>query len=115
MAERGAVTRALLVGVGAGSDDRGLAERLRRACIEGLDVDGAAISVLTASEARATLWSSDRIAERIEDLQFSLNEGACTQAAITGSHPRHPRPDPRPRAPQHPDQPQQPRQRTTPH
>jgi hypothetical protein len=85
MAERGAVTRALLAGVGAGSDDRGLAERLCRACIEGLDVDGAAISVLTASEARATLWSSDSIAERIEDLQFSLNEGACMQAAITGA------------------------------
>jgi hypothetical protein len=31
------------------------------------------------------LWSSDIIAERIEDLQFSLNEGACMQAAITGA------------------------------
>jgi hypothetical protein len=86
MAERGAVTRALLAAANtAGSDDRGLAEQICRACIEGLDVDGAAISVLTASEARATLWSSDIIAERIEDLQFSLNEGACMQAAITGA------------------------------
>ena len=46
-------------------------------------MDGAAVSLLTASEARATLWSSDTIAERIEDLQFSLNEGACIQAATT--------------------------------
>lgn len=90
MAELGAVTRALLAAGPAGSDDQGLAERICRACVEGLDVDGAALSLLTASEARETLFSSDTIAERIEDLQFSLNEGACMQAAITGSPVRVP-------------------------
>jgi hypothetical protein len=34
---------------------------------------------------RETLWASDATAERLEDLQFSLNEGACMQAAATGS------------------------------
>jgi hypothetical protein len=85
MVEVGAATRALLAGGVVGADDRSLAERICRACIAGLDVDGAAISVLTASVARETLWASDPIAELLEDLQFGLNEGACMQAAQTGS------------------------------
>ena len=85
MPESGAVTQALLA-IGPGSsDDRELAQRICRACIEGLDVDGAAISLLTATVSRETLWASDATAERLEDLQFSLNEGACMQAAATGS------------------------------
>jgi hypothetical protein len=85
MAESGAVTRALLAIVPGSSDDRDLARQICRACIEGLDVDGAAISLLTATVSRETLWASDDTAERLEDLQFSLNEGACMQAATTGS------------------------------
>lgn len=85
MAEVGAATRALLAAGPVGSDDRRLAQRICRACIDGLDVDGAAISLLTASVSRETLWSSDATAERLEDLQFSLNEGACMQAATSGS------------------------------
>jgi hypothetical protein len=85
MPELGAVTRALMAIAPGGSDDRALAQRICRACIEGLDVDGAVISVLTASVSRETLWASDATAERLEDLQFSLGEGACMQAARTGS------------------------------
>jgi hypothetical protein len=84
MGEVGAATRALLADGPAGLDDRVLAQRICRACIEGLDVDGAAISLLTATVSRETLWASDATAERLEDLQFSLNEGACMQAATTG-------------------------------
>jgi hypothetical protein len=85
MPESGVVTQALLAIGPGGSDDRELAQRICRACIEGLDVDGAAISLLTATVSRETLWASDATAERLEDLQFSLNEGACMQAAATGS------------------------------
>jgi hypothetical protein len=85
MPESGAVTQALLAIRPGSSDDRELAQRICRACIEGLDVDGAAISLLTATVSRETLWASDATAERLEDLQFSLNEGACMQAAATGS------------------------------
>jgi hypothetical protein len=84
MPESDAVVRALLAIVSDGSDDRVLAQRICRACIEGLDVDGAVISVLTASVSRETLWASDATAQRLEDLQFSLGEGACMQAARTG-------------------------------
>jgi len=85
MAESGAVTRALLAIPPGSSDDRELAGRICRACVEGLDVDGAAISLLTATVSRETLWASDATAERLEELQFSLNEGACMQAAATGA------------------------------
>ena len=60
-----------------------LAEQICRACIAGLDIDGASISVQTASVARETLWASDPTARLLEELQFSLGEGACIQAATT--------------------------------
>jgi GAF domain-containing protein len=78
------VTRALLEIARDVGDDRALAERVCRACVVGLDVDGAAISLLTASSARETLCATDATAELLEDLQFSLGEGACMEAALTG-------------------------------
>lgn len=84
MAELGTVTRALLRIVRGGLDNHTLAGQICRACVEGLDVDGAAISVLTASPSRETLWATDATAEKLEDLQFALNEGACMEAAGTG-------------------------------
>lgn len=85
MAEPGAVTRALLGMVRGGAGDREVARRICRACVDGLDIDGAAMSLLTLSESRETLWATDPTAELLEDLQFSLNEGACMEAAATGS------------------------------
>ncbi len=74
MAELGTVTRALL-GIGrAGAGDRGLAQRICEACVAGLDVDGAALSLLTASVSRETLWATDATAELLEDLQFDVVE-----------------------------------------
>jgi hypothetical protein len=48
-------------------------------------VDGVAISLLIARVSRETLWATDATAELLEDLQFTLNEGACMEAATTGS------------------------------
>jgi hypothetical protein len=84
MVRLGAVTRALLAIARDLRDDRVLAEQICLACVAGLNVDGAAISVLTASTLRETLWASDATAELLEDLQFSLGEGACVDAATTG-------------------------------
>lgn len=84
VAERGVVTRAVLEVACDGGDDRALAEQVCRACVVGLDVDGAAISLLTASSARETLCATDATAQLLEDLQFSLGEGACVEAALTG-------------------------------
>ena len=85
MVEQGAVTRALLGLARNDVGDRALAEQICWACVDGLDVHGAAISLLTGSPSRETLWASDPTAELLEDLQFTLNEGACMQAAATGA------------------------------
>lgn len=66
------------------TSDAALAQRICQACTAGLDVDGAVLSLLTATASRVTLWASDATAELIEDLQFTLNEGACMEAAATG-------------------------------
>ncbi len=79
------MTRTLLASAGDGADDRDLARTICGACVDGLDIDGAAISVLTRTEARETLWATDATAELLEELQFTLNEGACMEAAMTGS------------------------------
>jgi hypothetical protein len=84
VAELGAVGRALLAIAGDVEDDRVLAEQICRAYVMGLDVDGAAISLQTASTLSQTLCATDATAELLEDLQFSLGEGACVEAAVTG-------------------------------
>ena len=50
-------------------DDRGLAGRICQACVDGLGIDGASISLLTASDARQTLCATDPVAELLEDLR----------------------------------------------
>ncbi|MDT7554486.1 MAG: hypothetical protein QOI16_3022 [Pseudonocardiales bacterium] len=84
VAELGTVTRALLSIVPDGAGDHLLAQRICEACVDGLDIDGAALSLLTKSSSRETLWATDGTAELLEDLQFTLNEGACMEAATTG-------------------------------
>ena len=78
------VTRTLLSIARALRDDRMLGEQICRACIDGLGVDGAAISLLTAGELRETLYASDATVDLIEDLQFGLGEGPCVEAATSG-------------------------------
>jgi hypothetical protein len=82
--ELGPLTRALIRVARDGRDDRQLAGGICQACIVGLAVDGAAISLLTATTSRQTLSATDRTAATLEDLQFTLGEGACMEAAISG-------------------------------
>jgi hypothetical protein len=84
VAEFGEVTRAVLAIARVGADDRAIAAQICRACIEGLDVDGGAISLLTTRPSRQVLAATDSTAELLEDLQFSLNEGPCMEAATRG-------------------------------
>ena len=84
MAELGVTTRALLALERAGVRGGGLGQEICRACVTGLDVDGAVLSLLTATPARVTLWATDPTAALIEELQYDLDEGACIEAATTG-------------------------------
>ncbi|MDT7645728.1 MAG: hypothetical protein QOC75_2728, partial [Pseudonocardiales bacterium] len=81
--EPGALTRALMAIGRDVPDDRAVAEKIGQACVSNLDVDGASISLMTTSEARETLWASDPTARLLEELEFSLGEGACMHASST--------------------------------
>ena len=82
--ELGPLTRALFRIARDGHDDRQLAAEICRACVACLDVHGAAISLLTATTSRTTLSATDPTAATLEDLQFTLGEGACIEAATSG-------------------------------
>ena len=84
MAESGGITRRLLVIGPNARDDRTLTEQFCRACVAGLDVDGAAISLHTASSLRETLPATDPTADLLEELQFALGEGPWMEAVSTG-------------------------------
>ena len=80
----GPVTRGLLAIAPDLEDDHALAAQFCRECVAGLDVDGAAMSRYTASPLRETIYVTDATARLLEDLQFTLGEGACVEAAGTG-------------------------------
>lgn len=84
MADVGTVTRELLVSGYGDLDEQRLADRLCRACVTGLDVDGAAVSLLTDRTDRLTLAATDTVAEQLEDIQFTVSDGICMEAARTG-------------------------------
>jgi len=73
-----------MIGIARDGDDHLLAGRICQACVVDLRVDGAAMSLLTATEARETLSATDATAATVEDLQFTLGEGACIEAAVSG-------------------------------
>jgi hypothetical protein len=65
------------------------AERSRhicQLCAELLGVSGAGISMVTATGNRGVVCATDQVSARIEDLQFTLGEGACVEA-VTGGKP----------------------------
>jgi GAF domain-containing protein len=84
MVERGPTNTALLAITREVADDRALAGLICQACVVGLSVDGAALSLLTATTSRHTLHATDPTAQLLEELQFTLNEGVCIEAATTG-------------------------------
>jgi ANTAR domain/GAF domain len=73
-----------MLGLAHDGDNHLLAGRICHVCVDGLQVDGAAMSILTATESRETLSVTDATAAIVEDLQFTLGEGACIEAATTG-------------------------------
>jgi ANTAR domain/GAF domain len=63
------------------------AERSRyicQLCSQLLGVTGAGISMVTAAGNRGVVCATDEVSARIEDLQFTLGEGACVEAVTSG-------------------------------
>lgn len=60
------------------------ADRLCLACVELLEVDGAAISLTHAGAIRGTFGSSGELSRRLDELQFTFGEGPCMDAVSSG-------------------------------
>lgn len=66
------------------ADSSQVAQRLVRACVEALPVDGAAIVWMTDNGPGKTLASTDGAATILEELQFGLGEGPCIESSESG-------------------------------
>ncbi|MFI6322830.1 GAF and ANTAR domain-containing protein [Nonomuraea sp. NPDC050556] len=85
MTERGVVRR--ILARAAANTEELRPQDVCQACVKGLDVQGAALTLIaTIGETRMgpTLASSDPVAARLEELQFTLGEGPALQAYETG-------------------------------
>lgn len=59
--------------------------RICEACVESLPVSGAAVSAVLGDGQRDTVYATDTVASRIEDLQFELGEGPGADALRDGT------------------------------
>ena len=69
----------------AGAAARRTVERLCRTSVRQAGVDGCGLSALTKAGTPLALHATNRIAAAIEDLQFTLGEGPCMDAAAAGA------------------------------
>ncbi|MGX7677946.1 GAF and ANTAR domain-containing protein [Jatrophihabitans sp. DSM 45814] len=73
---------AALSGAGRG---RAAADRLCSACVDLLDVDGAALSIIYDGAISRSLGASGQLSRELDELQFTLGEGPCLQAVTQWS------------------------------
>jgi hypothetical protein len=60
------------------------ADRLCRACVDLLAVDGAAVSITHAGASQGTFGSSGALSRRLDEFQFTFGEGPCLDAVSSG-------------------------------
>jgi hypothetical protein len=70
--------------MGGGDVALSRADRLCLACVRLLDVDGAAISVMSGGSTYGTFGSSDQVSRDLDELQFTFGEGPCMDAVREG-------------------------------
>ena len=59
------------------------ADRLCRACVDLLPVDGAAVSITHSGSTRGTFGSSGDLSRRLDEFQFTFGEGPCLDASAS--------------------------------
>lgn len=59
--------------------------RICELCVDTLAVTGAGIAMVTAAGHRGVVCATDDVSAKIEELQLTLGEGPCVDAARTGS------------------------------
>jgi hypothetical protein len=70
--------------MGGGDVALSRADRLCVACVRLLDVDGAAISVMSGGSTYGTFGSSNDLSRELDELQFTFGEGPCVDAVRDG-------------------------------
>jgi hypothetical protein len=71
----------ILAGVLAGEQGETLPQRLCAACVRALPVTGAGLTLMSARGPERVVAATDELAATMEDLQFTLGEGPCMEAA----------------------------------
>lgn len=61
-----------------------MADRLCRACVDLLDIDGAAVSLMWEGASQGTFGSSDGLSRQLDEFQFTFGEGPCMDAMRDG-------------------------------
>jgi GAF domain-containing protein len=69
----------------SGSEHDSVPRRICQLCVQMLSVSGAGISMVTRTGNRGVVCATDEVSARIEDLQFTLGEGPCVDAAQFGA------------------------------
>ena len=59
--------------------------RICQLCVDALGVTGAGIAMVTDAGHRGVVCATDDVSATIEDLQLTLGEGPCVDAAHTGT------------------------------
>lgn len=67
-----------------GDPTMSMADRLCHACVDLLDVDGAAISLMLEGSSQGTFGSSDGLSRQLDEFQFTYGEGPCMDAVRDG-------------------------------
>jgi transcriptional regulator with GAF, ATPase, and Fis domain len=60
-------------------------QRICQLCVSILGMSGAGIGIVTESGNRGSVCTTDEVAARIEELQFTLGEGPCVDAVLSGT------------------------------
>lgn len=80
------IRAALVASLTGAADALAAANQLCRACVETLEVDGAAISLMYGGTSRGTFGSTGETSRRLDELQFTYGEGPCRDA-VSGAVP----------------------------
>ena len=67
-----------------GDPTMSIADRLCHACVDLLDVDGAAVSLMLEGSSQGTFGSSGGLSRQLDEFQFTFGEGPCMDAMRYG-------------------------------
>lgn len=77
MAPRDNLRAQMGAAIAAGAPGLAAADRLCRACVDLLGVDGAAVSIVSDGVMHGTFGSSNELSRRLDEFQFTFGEGPC--------------------------------------